>query len=491
MKKPVFRAELAAMALIFVGLSAGCAGQRPGRETEMEYSSAPDMEQGKMDEIVEMDDAGREESAHGELPLNDSASVRVLEDLGAEASLLSEPFYLAGDSGISCMVYIDPDEGESFMDSHRIQLFFSDDRENASAVAEFVLEPGKDKYEMVINVRPYADGVLERETEEPACAAFITDEQAGTRIEVESEGAYGGTYYSSCNYEEIGLSERFYTRTELACLPSENLSLLRNTIYAHHGRKFKTDSLNEYFQQKIWYRGRIEPKAFAEELLTDTERANVQLIRELENIPFEERVKEGYRGPEGISEAPYLPFLLNQREGESSPLTGTHVSRDTGISFDMAQAEDRGTYFTAPGVISCPVTVTQEQMKAVQEGGQEEVTVDELTGKTKILEMENQILVFHEKGETAADPGWNPYIGIDYDYERGVYKLWQDSDDTIMKPVYKGEIRIAKGAVCGGHVSLLLASAQPRELSLSEEEWGNWILYDSKGTILAVYYLGD
>lgn len=74
----------------------------------------------------------------------------------------------------------------------------------------------------------------------------------------------------------------------------------------------------------------------------------------------------------------------------------------------MAQAEDRGTYFTAPGVISCPVTVTQEQMKAVQEGGQEEVTVDELTGKTKILEMENQILVFHEKGETAADPGWNP-----------------------------------------------------------------------------------
>ena len=82
----------------------------------------------------------------------------------------------------------------------------------------------------------------------------------------------------------------------------------------------------------------------------------MQLIRELENIPFEERVKEGYRGPEGISEAPYLPFLLNQREGESSPLTGTHVSRDTGISFDMAQAEDRGTYFTAPGVISCPAT---------------------------------------------------------------------------------------------------------------------------------------
>lgn len=39
--------------------------------------------------------------------------------------------------------------------------------------------------------------------------------------------------------------------------------------------------------------------------------------------------------------------------------------------------------------------------------------------------------------------------------------MWQDSDDTIMKPVYKGEIRIAKGAVCGGHVSLLWHPLSP------------------------------
>lgn len=279
MKKLAFRAGLAAMALIFAGLLAGCAGQRPGRETETEYSSDSDMEQGQMDETGETDEAGSEESAHDELFLNAPASVRVLEDLGAKSSLLSVPLYLAGDSAISCMVYIDPDEGESFMDSHGIQLFFSDDREDDWAVSEFVLEPGKDSYELVINVRQYADGVLERETEKTARVAFITDEQAGTRIEVESEGAYGGTYYSSCNYEEIGLSERYYTRAELSCLPTENLSLLRNTIYAHHGRKFKTDSLNEYFRKKIWYRGRIEPEAFTEELLTDTERANVRLIR--------------------------------------------------------------------------------------------------------------------------------------------------------------------------------------------------------------------
>ncbi|MFR8756620.1 MAG: hypothetical protein ACLVG5_07405 [Clostridium sp.] len=44
-----------------------------------------------------------------------------------------------------------------------------------------MLEPGKDKYEMVINVRPYADGVLNgKQRSRPVL--FITDEQAGTRM---------------------------------------------------------------------------------------------------------------------------------------------------------------------------------------------------------------------------------------------------------------------------------------------------------------------
>lgn len=494
MKKSVFMAGMAGAVLILTGLFTGCAEQKAGSGTEMADSADTDGEQEKTDQTERSDKAGREESALDRINKSISSKVRVLEDLGAESSLLSESFYLAGDIGSTCSVYIDPDEGEDFMASHRIQLFFSDARENASAEAELVLEPGKSSYEVVINRRVYADGVLKQETEEPALVTFITDGQAGTRIEIDRADVYGGTYYSAHNYEEIGLSGRFYTRTELAYLPSENLSLLRNTIYAHHGRKFKTESLNQYFQQKVWYRGRIEPEAFTDDMLTEAERANVRLIQELEGIPFDQRIKEGYGGPDGMEEAPCLPVLLKQRRGKGSSLTGNSVSGDTGISFDMTEAQDRGTYFEVPGVISCPVTVTQEQMGAVQAGGQAEITVDELTGETKLLEWKDHVLVLHEKGETEFDPGWNPYIGIDYDYEKGVYKLWQDSDDTIMKPVYRGVIRIAKGAVCGGHVSLLLASSRPVELGGSEadgEEGGNWILYDSRGTILAVYFLGD
>lgn len=473
MKRSVFMAGTAGAILVLTGLFTGCAQKEETHQTERS------------------DEVGTREAVFDEKTESPSLSVRVLEDLKAESSLLSDPFYLAGDSGISCVVYIDPDENETFMESHRIQLFFSDDRDMTQAVVQLVLEPGKDSYDTILKTQVYADRRLVKETEEKIGLMFASDGQTGTRMEVSGTKKYGGTYYSKNNYEEIDLAGRFYTRTELAWLPGENLSLLRNTIYAHHGRKFKTESLDEYFGQKPWYRRITEPEAFTEDMLTDTERANVRLIQELEHIPFEERIKEGYRGPEGMPEAPYLPFFLKQREGNASPLTGNAVSADTGISFDMAKASDQGGYFIVPGVISCPVTVTQDQMKEIQTGGQAEVTVDELTGKTKILEMDNRILVLHEKGDTSENPGWNPYIGADYDYEKGVYRLWQDSDDTIMKPVYKGDIRIAKGAVCGGHVSLLSASAQPKELGLSGEEGGNWILYDSSGTILAVYYLGD
>lgn len=473
MKRSVLAAGITGVILVLTGLFTGCEKREEAYQEET------------------LDEGSRKEPDFHGTPGSSVSSVRVLEDLGAESSLLFAPLYLAGDSAISCMVSIDPDDGESFMDSHRIQLFFSDHCDMDQAVARLVLEPGKNSYDTILKMQVYTDGTLTKETEEKVHVMFAADGQTGTRVEVNGAEKYGGTYYPKNNYEEIGLAERFYTRAELAWLSDETLSLLRNTVYACHGRKFKTERLNEYFGQKLWYRGVTEPEAFTEDRLTDTERANVRLIQELENIPFKERIKEGYKGPEGISAAPYLPFLLKQKEGSASFLTGNAVCGDTGISFDMAKALDQGEYFTAPGVIFSPVTVTPEQMKAVRAGGQAEVTVDELTGKTKVLEMEDETLVLHEKGETALDPGGNPYMGVSYDYEKSVYKLRQDSDDTIMKPVYKGEIRIAKGAVCGGHVSLLSASAQSRELNLSGEEGGNWILYDSKGTILAVYYLGD
>ena len=67
---------------------------------------------------------------------------------------------------------------------------------------------------------------------------------------------------------------------ELAPLTSQQLRLLRNSIYARHGRYFKSEDLQRYFSQFDWY------QPYREEIgqndLSPTELHNVELIRSYE-----------------------------------------------------------------------------------------------------------------------------------------------------------------------------------------------------------------
>ena len=62
----------------------------------------------------------------------------------------------------------------------------------------------------------------------------------------------------------------------------------RNEIYARHGRRFKDDELQEYFNSKSWYEGTIDPDDFAENILSDIEIQNKDVIVEFEK-------ENGYR----------------------------------------------------------------------------------------------------------------------------------------------------------------------------------------------------
>ncbi len=75
---------------------------------------------------------------------------------------------------------------------------------------------------------------------------------------------------------------RYISRSELVNLTDEELQLARNEIYARHGRKFNTPSVQEYFDTKSWYHGTIEPDDFDESVLNDYETTNALLIREYE-----------------------------------------------------------------------------------------------------------------------------------------------------------------------------------------------------------------
>ena len=59
----------------------------------------------------------------------------------------------------------------------------------------------------------------------------------------------------------------------------ETLRLMRNEIFARHGRPFASEDLHEYFTIKSWYQ--VNPD-YSDELLDETDRKNILLIKEIE-----------------------------------------------------------------------------------------------------------------------------------------------------------------------------------------------------------------
>jgi hypothetical protein len=67
---------------------------------------------------------------------------------------------------------------------------------------------------------------------------------------------------------------------QLSDLSRRDLRYLRNTIYARHGRQFKSALLQAYFNDMSWYRA--DP-AFTENRLTKVDVTNIRLIKSVED----------------------------------------------------------------------------------------------------------------------------------------------------------------------------------------------------------------
>lgn len=66
---------------------------------------------------------------------------------------------------------------------------------------------------------------------------------------------------------------------DLTSLSREELRRLRNAVYARHGRTFDSADLQRYFDSRPWYKPRYD---YNESDLTQTDRANIQLIQTME-----------------------------------------------------------------------------------------------------------------------------------------------------------------------------------------------------------------
>ena len=74
-------------------------------------------------------------------------------------------------------------------------------------------------------------------------------------------------------------AQRLITESELSSYNKEELSIMRNEIYARHGYIFKRADLKEYFSQKTWYNPRYSS---VDKFLSKIETTNVQTILKVE-----------------------------------------------------------------------------------------------------------------------------------------------------------------------------------------------------------------
>lgn len=78
--------------------------------------------------------------------------------------------------------------------------------------------------------------------------------------------------------DELFLMNRAVTENDLAGKTYRDLDIMRNTIYARHGRRFNRIDLQEYFNQQPWYKPIYMPEKFPIGLLTGIQKANVEYI---------------------------------------------------------------------------------------------------------------------------------------------------------------------------------------------------------------------
>lgn len=82
-----------------------------------------------------------------------------------------------------------------------------------------------------------------------------------------------------------GISSRYIDVSELYSYGAATLRLIRNEIFALHGRIFNSQDLMDYFSQKSWYVPTYSPEEFDANMfyyLNDYEEANLQLILDYE-----------------------------------------------------------------------------------------------------------------------------------------------------------------------------------------------------------------
>lgn len=115
--------------------------------------------------------------------------------------------------------------------------------------------------------------IQKHEGKSPAATTKATTSEAGGSKSKLKSVTYANDYSDVVCYVWLD-------RSDLATIPTDGLRILRNTIYARHGRRFKDPYLQSYFNAMDWYRPTCNEVPLS--ALSATEKHNIQLIQSLE-----------------------------------------------------------------------------------------------------------------------------------------------------------------------------------------------------------------
>ena len=114
-----------------------------------------------------------------------------------------------------------------------------------------------------------ATGAPEKQTEK------ITEKQTEA---AEDPTKQPQTQAQSGSYILPQSSERLLTDSDVDGMSYEELQMAINEIYARHGRKFSSQSVQNYFDGQSWYQGTVEPDDFSDSVFSQIEGQNVLFL---------------------------------------------------------------------------------------------------------------------------------------------------------------------------------------------------------------------
>ena len=111
------------------------------------------------------------------------------------------------------------------------------------------------------------------------CRAWLSSD--GVASDYEDYAEYG----DSDGYLLPKSSTEYISKSDVKGFSKREINLAKNEIYARHGRMFKNQSIQEYFDSKDWYEPIYEPEEFdrmEDDIFNKYEKANTKLLNELE-----------------------------------------------------------------------------------------------------------------------------------------------------------------------------------------------------------------